>query len=325
MAWYIPDDHDSTEVVDEASVGLIAPKSEVTARHPTDQRRSRISKSVLGIVLMLSNLAWAGACLILWRQVHTARNPAHLRHDGFEADFGTSVSNTRLRLVHNDTKQSILTVTTAPLPYKHATIKFDDLLRYNETSHEVYRQMDPTLPLYFGKPSPAMDTAWAELLQYEYPAITPEEMAENPFLSYDMDKDKHPVTGKYHFALDVFHNLHCLNAVRIELDKDYYGPHNHGHIGRRAEHDHEPHAPQQHQSAWDAAARDHIDHCMNHIRQSLQCRPDLSPAAMHVFADFDGSKYFLGNAEKHTCYDWESVIDWAAARKTEPGYAAPVH
>jgi hypothetical protein len=219
---------------------------------------------------------------------------------------------------------SFRTVTAAPLPHQYATTKFDDLLLFNETSHAVYRQMDPSLPLYFGKPSPAIDAAWVELLQYEYPAITPEEIDLNPSLTY-MDKDKHPATGKYHFALDVFHNLHCLNAVRVELDKDYYGHNDHGHVGRRAEHDHGSDASPQHQSAWEAASRDHIDHCMNHIRQSLQCRPDLSPAAMHVFADFDGSKYFLGNAEKHTCYDWESIMRWAAARKPEPGYTTPVH
>lgn len=180
--------------------------------------------------------------------------------------------------------------------------------------------MNTSLPLYFGTPSPAVDAAWADLLQYEYPVITRKEIALNPSLSYDTHKDKHPVTGKYHFALDVFHNLHCLNAVRMELDKDYYGaPHDHSHIGRRAEH--ESHA----QSTWAAAQRDHIDHCLNHIRQSLQCRPDLSPAAMHVFDDVDGSKYFLGNAERHSCYDWESLVRWAAARKVELGYTTPVH
>ncbi|KAG9992415.1 hypothetical protein KCU78_g19401, partial [Aureobasidium melanogenum] len=107
--------------------------------------------------------------------------------------------------------------------------------------------MNSNLPLYFGKPSPAIDAAWAELLQFEYPAITPEEIALNPSLSYDMNRDKHPGTGKYHFALDVFHNLHCLNAVRMELDKDYYGAHDHGHVGRRAGQDHETHASQPHQ------------------------------------------------------------------------------
>ena len=77
-------------------------------------------------------------------------------------------------MVDDDAKQSLSIVSKAPLPLKQATIKFGDLLLFNETSHAVYRQMDPSLPLYFGKPSPAIDAAWAELLQYEYPAITPE-------------------------------------------------------------------------------------------------------------------------------------------------------
>lgn len=201
-------------------------------------------------------------------------------------------------------------------------IDFDDLLRYNQSTHEVYRQMDPNLPLYFGKPDPAIDAAWAQLLQYEYPAISPEEIALNPTISFQPE-DIHPVTGKNYIALDVFHNLHCLNAVRMELDKDYYGSHHHGQVGKREHpnHDHHENPPQ---TSIEAAQRDHIDHCMNHIRQALQCRPDLSPAAMHVLEDTDGSKFFLGNAQRHTCYDWGSILDWAGARKSGLGYATPI-
>lgn len=42
------------------------------------------------------------------------------------------------------------------------------------------------------------------------------------------------MTGQFHVALDVFHDLHCLNAVRKELDREYYGEHyHHGPIGQR--------------------------------------------------------------------------------------------
>lgn len=54
---------------------------------------------------------------------------------------------------------------------------------------------------------------------------------------------------------------------------------------------------------------------MNHIRQALQCRPDLGAAAMSVYTDTDGSKYFLGNAETHSCLDWEAVVGWAEERE----------
>lgn len=178
--------------------------------------------------------------------------------------------------------------------------------------------MDHDLPLYFGQPSPEIDSAWANLLQYEYPAITDSEITLNPSLSFG-SQDIHPITGKHHIALDVFHNLHCLNAVRKELDKDYYGHHDHGHIGRRA-----GHATSEEQSSVDKAQRDHIDHCLNHVRQSLQCRPDLSPAAMHVVRDEGGSQFFLGNAKRHSCYNWDSIVEWAASRKDGPGYVTPL-
>jgi hypothetical protein len=31
--------------------------------------------------------------------------------------------------------------------------------------------------------------------------------------------------GKYHAALSVYHGLHCVNALRIHMDKDYYLKH----------------------------------------------------------------------------------------------------
>lgn len=67
-------------------------------------------------------------------------------------------------------------------------------------------------------------------------------------------------------------------------------------------------------SLW-ALLIDALDHCLNHIRQALQCRPDLGAAAMKVYTDKDGSKYFLGNAEVHSCLDWEAVVGWAQERE----------
>jgi hypothetical protein len=90
MAWYTRDDHGSTGFVDEASVGLIEPKSEPATRHSSAKRHSWISRSSLSVVLILSNMAWAGICLMLWRDTHTS---ALASHGGFEADFGNSTSN----------------------------------------------------------------------------------------------------------------------------------------------------------------------------------------------------------------------------------------
>jgi hypothetical protein len=90
MAWYPGDDHNPADAVDEGSVGLIAPKSESATRRSTKQRQPWTSKSFLGILLIVSNVAWAGFCLMLWQTLYIPPNPALARHDGFETDFGTS-------------------------------------------------------------------------------------------------------------------------------------------------------------------------------------------------------------------------------------------
>ena len=92
MAWYPDDDHDSIDVADEARVGLIEPKSEITTRHSTKQRHSWISKSFLSIMLIASNMAWAGFCLMLWQKLHILSSPALASHNEFETDFGISTS-----------------------------------------------------------------------------------------------------------------------------------------------------------------------------------------------------------------------------------------
>lgn len=97
MAWFLGGKRDSADVEDEAGVGLIEPKAaEPAIGHSAHQRSSRISKFSLGILLILSNLAWAALCLMLWRKLVVAQSPAQISFGGFEADFGiyTSVSIT---------------------------------------------------------------------------------------------------------------------------------------------------------------------------------------------------------------------------------------
>ncbi|KAG4444146.1 hypothetical protein IFR05_000375 [Cadophora sp. M221] len=183
---------------------------------------------------------------------------------------------------------------------------FDDNLRYNSTTHEFCRDLDPQQPQYFGLPSPEIDSAWVELLHGEFLGISDEEARENPDLDFN-EEDRVSETGHFHIAIDVFHSLHCLNAIRKELDHEYYIPPD-GDVEKATgkHHDH---------SLWsEKSRRVHLDHCMNHIRQSLQCHPDLSLAAMKKQVSGSGQTIYLGNAEKHTCQDWGSIRKWVDAR-----------
>ena len=92
MAWYPGDGHDAYVDVDEASFGLIAPKLESTMRRPSEQQHSRVSKSSLGVVLVLSNIAWVGVCLMLWRQLYEPSSFTLKSDSEFETDFGICIS-----------------------------------------------------------------------------------------------------------------------------------------------------------------------------------------------------------------------------------------
>ena len=81
--------------------------------------------------------------------------------------------------------------------------------------------MDPAGTAYFGPPSPKIDANWERLLRWQYPSVSEEEIELNEGMSFE-EGDRHPTTGRFHAALDVFHSLHCLNMVRMKLDDGYY-------------------------------------------------------------------------------------------------------
>ncbi|QUC23351.1 uncharacterized protein UV8b_07592 [Ustilaginoidea virens] len=93
--------------------------------------------------------------------------------------------------------------------------------------------------------------------------------------------------GYYVTSLDVFHQLHCLNVVRQAV---------YGHVD------------------WtnqdELFAIDHIDHCIDTIRQSLQCNADVTPV---TFVWSRGRNRALEEARViHTCVDFEAIRGWAS-------------
>lgn len=81
--------------------------------------------------------------------------------------------------------------------------------------------LESSSPQYFGPPSPEIDLVWARLLLGEFPGISDDELRPNPGLRFE-DQDRNLATRPFHIAIDIPHFLHCLNAVRKELDRDDY-------------------------------------------------------------------------------------------------------
>lgn len=107
-------------------------------------------------------------------------------------------------------------------------------------------------------------------------------------------------------GLSVFHELHCLNSLRVAyygaLAADPQDEASREHGGDRNDHD-DPH---------------HVRHCFDYLRQSLMCAVDtnLEPVDMTL----GGS---TGWGTTKTCRDFGAVKNWAERFRAEPPKAPP--
>ncbi|KAJ7775537.1 hypothetical protein B0H16DRAFT_1879904 [Mycena metata] len=100
--------------------------------------------------------------------------------------------------------------------------------------------------------SPQLTQMWSDLYNFGVSRITKEEAAQLPNKTHAIPGDP----GHYIAELDVFHNLHCLNKVRMALDPDYYPD---WRISTSNNY-----IPTQ------KNATDHVAHCIDWIRQSIK-------------------------------------------------------
>jgi hypothetical protein len=97
--------------------------------------------------------------------------------------------------------------------------------------------------------------------------------------------------------LDVFHQLHCLNRLRKLLYPRVY----HTDLEGEADDD----------TVY------HLEHCVESLRQSLQCASDTST----IFWEWSpANKKMMGNtATTHTCRDFEMIREWAVTHRLGEG------
>ena len=102
---------------------------------------------------------------------------------------------------------------------------------------------------------------------------------------------------------DMFHSLHCLNAIRKEISERVYN-------SSTGYSSHSSHFPPE-------GVIPHIEHCMDRIRQSIMCQGDLSPSPMYWWQGFNLA---FGRAGAHTCRKWLPIREWIADSGTSvPG------
>jgi len=144
---------------------------------------------------------------------------------------------------------------------------------------------------YSGYPTPAIDDNWNALYQ-KVIEPTP-ELVDHGFVNgteLNSDDDNPEWWSVY-----VFHQLHCLNLLRMSLYPEYYNP------------------------AKDPLVRvPHLGHCIETLRKSVMCASDITPFAFR-YVDSIAETHEWDRAP-HVCRNFEKIHAWL---KDLPGVNIP--
>ncbi|KUJ19169.1 uncharacterized protein LY89DRAFT_564048, partial [Mollisia scopiformis] len=90
------------------------------------------------------------------------------------------------------------------------------------------------------------------------------------------------------------HSLHCLNSIRKAMNHEYY-----------IEHDKHKLAP--------GLQQIHVDHCLEQLRQSIQCAGDLSPVPLRPYGEAPHVN-LVGTTQVYTCRNWNAFRQFYTER-----------
>ncbi|KAI8193446.1 hypothetical protein CCHR01_12062 [Colletotrichum chrysophilum] len=160
-----------------------------------------------------------------------------------------------------------------------------------------YVQMDfndafNSTSIYRGLPTPEREQAWFDLTYKHAVEIPPERLAG--LNRSEEDHLKHvpeDVGDGYVALLEVFHQLHCLNMIRVytwwqvgKYDKIPVGLSN------------DP-----------LKNRIHVDHCLEALRISLMCFADVTPLMVRIGGPAGARADFNTH---HKCRNFDKISDW---------------
>ncbi|KAF4627068.1 hypothetical protein G7Y89_g11085 [Cudoniella acicularis] len=154
-------------------------------------------------------------------------------------------------------------------------IAYETVTFHNElTNHNRFR----------GKPRPDLDAAWEEILVNTNVRVTADDLKKMNRNSVQLSDG----SGEYMAGLDVHHQLHCLKMVYRALHPEYY------------------HLPKAHME-------EHIEHCLDSIRQFLMCKADIS---IVTYDWLDNHRRPFPNFNvQHECRSFEAIDAWAGERR----------
>ncbi|MCJ1412198.1 hypothetical protein MMC19_006291 [Ptychographa xylographoides] len=146
--------------------------------------------------------------------------------------------------------------------------------------------------LYNGKPTPELENAWNELLQYQNIRLSKDEIGERK----NEDGLIELSDGGYFATLTVYHSLHCLKRLHRWMNLEYY----YGNLT-------EPEL---------FRLRGHTEHCLDVLRQNVQCQADITVIPLNW-----GTKQPLplgSDIGHHECANWDKLDNWMKDRSINP-------
>ncbi|KAJ7139730.1 hypothetical protein C8R44DRAFT_867842 [Mycena epipterygia] len=155
-----------------------------------------------------------------------------------------------------------------------------DALEYKTV--KFHSGFGPDLPIYDQHPSDEVDKAWEGLYEFAYSKIPRNQAVRLVNKTY-------PILGEpttYMLALDVFHELHCLDEIRKAMFPDYYP-----------------------QSTTEGVNTSHMRHCLSSLRQSIMCTSDISTIVWQWSEKSQAAKE--RSDILHTCRDFTKLQAWS--------------
>ncbi|KAL7796744.1 hypothetical protein V8C37DRAFT_400099 [Trichoderma ceciliae] len=208
--------------------------------------------------------------------------------------------------------------TPIDIPIHYRSVLYDGTFLANSTS--VYRL----------SPSPEVDAAWEGLGTTSNPLLLFKSQASRAGISSDHLKTP---SGEFPVLFEFNHHMHCLNIIRkavyvrgrtritklskalgsgicakdkaskVYFNYDYYSG---------------PNSPGRHLGADEKTINKHVTHCIDMLRQVIQCKPDLGVFGQYWVTDkaqgVDGS--FVDFNTDHKCIDWKPLQEWVRAHQT---------
>ncbi|QYS97828.1 hypothetical protein H0G86_005039 [Trichoderma simmonsii] len=164
----------------------------------------------------------------------------------------------------------------------------DIAVQYDHVRYNLTTKGNP-----FVGAGPEVDRVWREI-SYD---MGDQWISKSDLWKLDMPetslKTNHPTTREegYRVGMEVFHHLHCLNLLRRVTYKEYYEP-----LGGEF-----AHGPE--------ALQAHTDHCIEVLRQNIQCNADIGLFTFYMIPDDPLAWPELNS--KHVCRNFDNVRKWA--------------